>query len=124
MSEYCPKWICYNELSLVIDQWIFTTMCLFKVHLASFVTYFLILMRTSVIGRPLVICITHIVFLSDNEDIEILEPDPELCKVCGERAGKHNYYGGQVCPSCRAFFRRAVQSKVYEGFACLKGCSR
>merc|ERR1712209_65425 len=23
------------------------------------------------------------------------------CRVCGERAGKHSYYGGQVCPSCR-----------------------
>ena len=34
-----------------------------------------------------------------------------FCHVCGERAGKHSYYGGQVCPSCRAFFRRSVQSK-------------
>ena len=34
-----------------------------------------------------------------------------LCHVCGETAGKHSYYGGQVCPSCRAFFRRSVQSK-------------
>jgi hypothetical protein len=32
--------------------------------------------------------------------------------VCGERAGKHSYYGGQVCPSCRAFFRRSVQIPV------------
>ena len=32
-------------------------------------------------------------------------------QVCGERAGKHSYYGGQVCPSCRAFFRRSVQSR-------------
>ena len=36
---------------------------------------------------------------------------PRLCHVCGEQAGKHSYYGGQVCPSCRAFFRRSVQSK-------------
>ena len=34
-----------------------------------------------------------------------------LCHVCGGLAGKHSYYGGQVCPSCRAFFRRSVQSK-------------
>lgn len=34
-----------------------------------------------------------------------------LCHVCSEKAGKHSYYGGQVCPSCRAFFRRSVQSK-------------
>ena len=36
---------------------------------------------------------------------------PRLCHVCGEMAGKHSYYGGQVCPSCRAFFRRSVQSR-------------
>lgn len=36
---------------------------------------------------------------------------PRLCHVCSEQAGKHSYYGGQVCPSCRAFFRRSVQSK-------------
>jgi len=29
-----------------------------------------------------------------------------LCGVCGGRAGRHSYYGGLVCPSCRAFFRR------------------
>ena len=28
-----------------------------------------------------------------------------ICYVCGEKAGKHSYYGGQVCASCRAFFR-------------------
>ena len=36
------------------------------------------------------------------------EPGPDgkyLCYVCGEKAGKHSYYGGQVCASCRAFFR-------------------
>ena len=33
----------------------------------------------------------------------------ELCKVCGDRAGVHNYYGGKSCPSCRAFFRRSVK---------------
>ena len=35
-----------------------------------------------------------------------LGPDGKyLCYVCGEKAGKHSYYGGQVCASCRAFFR-------------------
>ena len=36
---------------------------------------------------------------------------PRLCHVCHSPAGKHNYYGGQVCESCRAFFRRTVQSE-------------
>ncbi len=43
------------------------------------------------------------------------------CQVCGELAGKHSAYGGRVCPSCRAFFRRSVQTKYYEIFACAKG---
>ena len=34
---------------------------------------------------------------------------PRLCHVCGAPAGRHNYYGGQVCASCRAFFRRSVR---------------
>ena len=32
------------------------------------------------------------------------------CLVCGEKAGKHSNYWGQVCPSCRAFFMQSVQS--------------
>jgi hypothetical protein len=36
--------------------------------------------------------------------------EPRSCLVCREKAGKHSYYGGLVCPSCRAFFRRSVQS--------------
>merc|ERR1712209_324310 len=42
------------------------------------------------------------------------------CRVCGERAGKHSYYGGQVCPSCRAFFRRSVQSGYNATYFCVK----
>ena len=56
----------------------------------------------------------------NSSEVEVLEPDPECCHVCGEKTGRHNYYGGQVCPSCRAFFRRAVQNKYYEVFTCLK----
>ena len=41
----------------------------------------------------------------------VKDDKPRICHVCGEQAGKHSYYGGQVCPSCRAFFRRSVQSK-------------
>ena len=44
----------------------------------------------------------------------------ERCKVCSEPAGKHIYYGGKVCTSCRAFFRRAVQNHYYEVFNCSK----
>jgi len=49
------------------------------------------------------------------------EPGPDgvyLCYTCGAKAGKHSYYGGQVCAACRAFFRRSVQSKYYEIFQC------
>lgn len=42
------------------------------------------------------------------------------CHVCGERAGKHSYYGGEVCPSCRAFFRRSVQSGYNATYCCVK----
>merc|ERR1719427_588322 len=49
-----------------------------------------------------------------------VEPSEYVCYVCGEKAGKHSYYGGQVCASCRAFFRRSVQSKYYEIFQCKK----
>jgi len=49
------------------------------------------------------------------------ESDHLACGVCGERAGKHSYYGGQVCPSCRAFFRRSVQAGYNEKFKCSRG---
>merc|ERR1739838_627953 len=42
------------------------------------------------------------------------------CNVCGERAGKHSYYGGEVCPSCRAFFRRSVQSGYNATYCCVR----
>jgi len=40
------------------------------------------------------------------------------CEVCGESAGKHSYYGGEVCPSCRAFFRRSVQAGYSGSYKC------
>jgi len=43
-----------------------------------------------------------------------------LCLVCGEKAGKHSYYGGQVCLSCRAFFRRSVFSGYNNSYICAK----
>ena len=48
------------------------------------------------------------------------QSDHLACGVCGERAGKHSYYGGQVCPSCRAFFRRSVQSGYNATYFCIK----
>jgi len=46
--------------------------------------------------------------------------EERMCKVCGERAGKHSYYGGQACPSCRAFFRRSVQSGYNVTYYCVR----
>ena len=41
-----------------------------------------------------------------------------ICHVCGDEAGKHKHYGGQVCKSCRAFFRRAVEHSKFVVFGC------
>ena len=47
-------------------------------------------------------------------------PSYHPCHVCGDTAGRHSYYGGQACTSCRAFFRRAVQSEYCFAYICLK----
>ena len=46
------------------------------------------------------------------------------CQVCEATAGKHNYYGGNVCTSCRGFFRRSIQSKQYPLFICIGSCAK
>ncbi|TRY75678.1 hypothetical protein TCAL_14607 [Tigriopus californicus] len=59
------------------------------------------------------------------EKCSLVEPQKSIevqltCLVCGNVAGKHCYYGGQVCVSCRAFFRRSVLGKSYADFRCAK----
>ena len=34
----------------------------------------------------------------------------KLCKVCGDIESKFVHYGGRSCESCRAFFRRTVET--------------
>jgi len=48
-----------------------------------------------------------------------------VCGICGDQAGRHSYYGGISCPSCRAFFRRSVQGGNYNNFSCCgsRSCS-
>ena len=41
-----------------------------------------------------------------------------MCLVCDAPALKYSSYGGKVCSSCRAFFRRSVQSGYHALFEC------
>ncbi|XP_076033108.1 uncharacterized protein LOC143020555 isoform X2 [Oratosquilla oratoria] len=41
----------------------------------------------------------------------------KICGVCGDIA-KSNHFGGPACDSCKAFFRRSVQSSAWESFKC------
>ena len=53
------------------------------------------------------------------DDIAEIKPEKHtrsiLCPICGMgETGIHNNYGGRACTSCRAFFRRSVQSNSYK----------
>jgi hypothetical protein len=47
-----------------------------------------------------------------------VEKAPQLCSVCQAQALKYSSYGGKVCSSGRAFFRRSVQSGYHALFEC------
>jgi len=42
----------------------------------------------------------------------------EKCPVCSDQAAKHVHYGAMTCFSCRAFFRRSIQNKTADAYAC------
>ena len=53
------------------------------------------------------------IFKRNEAKSEILESIP--CPICGMgETGTHNHYGGRACTSCRAFFRRSVQTNSYK----------
>lgn len=59
----------------------------------------------------------------DSQGVTNTQPDqPQTsnweCEVCENKCNHHIYYGGRVCQSCRAFFRRAVQNKSHLLWVC------
>ncbi len=62
---------------------------------------------------------TTVCFYDDVNNVPVIpQSRVTCCPICGNEAGKHSYYGAQVCNSCRAFFRRTVQSKSHPRFVC------
>ena len=56
--------------------------------------------------------------VSDNEGERDDKRPVSDCGVCGDRAIAHLHYGGICCYSCKAFFRRAVQSGKDKAYSC------
>eukprot|EP00091_Calanus_sinicus_P018813 TRINITY_DN4422_c0_g1_i3.p1 TRINITY_DN4422_c0_g1~~TRINITY_DN4422_c0_g1_i3.p1 ORF type:complete len:118 (-),score=16.54 TRINITY_DN4422_c0_g1_i3:13-366(-) len=42
------------------------------------------------------------------------------CKICLEPAARHVHYGAMTCFSCRAFFRRSLQSNTSAKYRCMR----
>eukprot|EP00095_Tigriopus_kingsejongensis_P005738 snap_masked-scaffold28_size608977-processed-gene-1.5 protein:Tk05738 transcript:snap_masked-scaffold28_size608977-processed-gene-1.5-mRNA-1 annotation:"thyroid hormone receptor alpha 1" len=59
----------------------------------------------------------------DSDGSSSVSSTSKICLVCGDVAGLHNYYGGQVCSGCRAFFRRCVQRDIYQSLGCVEANS-
>ena len=57
---------------------------------------------------------------SEAPAVAVVGKGSRSCKVCSNPAGRHNYYGGQSCTSCRAFFRRSVWNGTYPKFRCMR----
>ena len=49
---------------------------------------------------------------------QVHEKVHQQCSVCQAQALKYSSYGWKVCSSCRAFFRRSVQSGYHALFEC------
>ena len=53
-----------------------------------------------------------------DEDVKDDKRPVQPCHVCGDKAIAHLHYGGICCYSCKAFFRRAVQSGKDKMYKC------
>ncbi|XP_066950917.1 acylglycerol kinase, mitochondrial-like isoform X5 [Macrobrachium rosenbergii] len=56
---------------------------------------------------------------SASQDNDSDADESKRCGVC-DRVARCNHFGAICCDSCKAFFRRSVQSRVFDTFFCLK----